>query len=361
MIARNSTFTYKGKAAKIKQVSEELGVQYVLEGSVRRDGDRVRITAQLIDGLSGKHVWAERYDGDLKDVFALQDEITMKIITELRGKMVTGGEVRATAKGTKNLEAFLKRMQAMEYSARLTKDDAIQARKLSEEVIALDPDYPKGYIQLAFLLTLDAALGRTDSPQQANARAMGLIEKAISLDPEDGYSHALRGVILVQMGEYDKAFAEVDKALSLEPSQIGVLNESASVLWRGGKPEQALPLFEKIFRINPFPVLGNFTGSGMAYNLVGQYEKAAEMFKKAIQRGPQSYLGYMGYSISTGCLGRTEEAGGSVRELLRVSPQFSIEQFRGMMSRIGMKDKAAVDKFSEALRKAGLPETAPKG
>ena len=185
VIARNSTFTYKGKAVKIKQVSEELGVQYVLEGSVRRDGDRVRITAQLIDGLSGKHVWAERYDGDLKDIFALQDEITMKIITELRGKMVTGGEVRAAAKGTKNLEAFLKRMQAMEYSARLTKDDAIQARKLSEEVIALDPDYPKGYIQLAFLLTLDAALGRTDSPQQANARAMELIEKAISLDPED--------------------------------------------------------------------------------------------------------------------------------------------------------------------------------
>jgi TolB-like protein/class 3 adenylate cyclase len=361
VIARNSTFTYKGKAVKIKQVSEELGVQYVLEGSVRRDGERVRITAQLIDGLSGKHVWAERYEGDLKDIFALQDEITMKIITELRGKMVTGGEVRSAAKGTKNLEAYLKQMQAMEYTIRLTKDDAIQARKLSEEVIALDPDYPKGYIRLAFILTMDAALGRTDSPQQANARAMELIEKAISLDPEDGYPHALRGVILVQMREYDKAFAEVDKALSLEPNQIGILNESASVLWRGGKPEQALPLFEKLFRINPLPVLGNFTGAGMAYNLAGQYEKAADMFKKAIQRGPQNYLGYMGYSISNSLLGRTEEARASVKELLRVSPQFSIEQFRGMMSRIGMKDQAAVEKFSEALRKAGLPETAPKG
>ena len=177
VIARNSTFTYKGKAVKIKQVSEELGVQYVLEGSVRRDGDRVRITAQLIDGLSGKHVWAERYDGDLKDIFALQDEITMKIITELRGKIMSGGVVRSAARGTKNLEAYLKHLQAIEYSTRLTKDDAIQARKLAEEVTVIDPDYPKGYLRLAFLSYLDAALGRTDSPQQANAHALELVKK----------------------------------------------------------------------------------------------------------------------------------------------------------------------------------------
>ena len=361
VIARNSTFTYKGKAVKIKQVSEELGVQYVLEGSVRRDGDRVRITAQLIDGLSGKHVWADRYDGDLKDIFALQDQITMKIITELRGKMVSGGEVRSAARGTKNLEAYLKHMQAIEYSTRLTKDDAIQARRLAEEVIALDPEYPKGYIRLAFLSWLDAALGRTDSPQQANARALELIEKAISLDPEDGYSYALRGSILVQMRQYDKGLLDVAKALSLEPNQIGVLNESASALWRAGKPEQALPLMEKLFRLSPFPVLGNFTGAAIAYNLAGQYEKSAEVSRKAIQRFPPNYLVYVQYSISTSLLGRTEEARASVNELLRLNPQFSIEQFKAFMSRIGMKDQTAVEKFVEALRKAGLPETTAKG
>jgi len=361
VIARNSTFTYKGKAVKIKQVSEELGVQYVLEGSVRRDGDRVRSTAQLIDGLSGKHVWADRYDGDLKDIFALQDQITMKIITELRGKMVSGGEVRSAARGTKNLEAYLKHMQAIEYSTRLTKDDAIQARKLAEEVIALDPEYPKGYIRLAFLSWLDAAFGRTDSPQQANARALELIEKAISLDPEDGYSYALRGSILVQMRQYDKGLLDVAKALSLEPNQIGVLNESASALWRAGKPEQALPLMEKLFRLSPFPVLGNFTGAAIAYNLAGQYEKSAEVSRKAIQRFPPNYLVYVQYSISTSLLGRTEEARASVNELLRLNPQFSIEQFKAFMSRIGMKDQTAVEKFVEALRKAGLPETTAKG
>jgi TolB-like protein len=361
VIARNSTFTYKGKAVKIKQVSEELGVQYVLEGSVRRDGDRVRITAQLIDGLSGKHVWAERYDGDLKDIFALQDEITMKIITELRGKMVIGGEVRSAARGTKNLEAYIKHLQAAEFSYSLMKDSAIQARKLSEEVIALDSEYPKGYLRLALILTADAALGRTDSPQQAIARALELVEKAISLDPEDGYSYALRGVILVQMRQYDNALADVSKALSLEPNQIGVLNESATVLWRAGKPEEALPLFEKLFRLSPSPALGSFSGASVAYNLVGQYEKAAEVCRKAIQRFPPHYLVYVQYSISTSLLGRTEEARASVNELLRLYPQFSIEQFRGLLSRVGMKDQSSVEKFSEALRKAGLPETSPKG
>ena len=173
----------------------------------------------MIDGLSGKHVWAERYDRDLKDIFALQDEITMKIITELRGKMVTGGEVRSAAKGTKNLEAYLKHMQAMEYSVRLTKDDAIQARKLSEEVIALDPEYPKGYIRLAFLLTLDATFGRTDAPQQATARALELFDKAISLDPEEGYAYALRGVILVQMRQYENALPRPRKPWPSSPTR----------------------------------------------------------------------------------------------------------------------------------------------
>jgi adenylate cyclase len=361
VIARNSTFTYKGKAVKIKQVSEELGVQYVLEGSVRRDGDRVRITAQLIDGLSGKHLWAERYEGELKDIFALQDQITMKIITELRGKMVIGGETRSASKGTKNMDAYLKYLQATEFITRLTKEDAIQARKLYDEVIALDPEYPRGYARLALLLALDAVMGRTDSSQKANAQAMEIIAKAISIDPEEGHFYALRGVVHAQMRQYDEALADAAKALSLEPNHPGVLNESASVLWRSGKPEQALPLFDRLFRLSPVPVIGNFTGACMAYNLAGQYEKAAEMFKKAIQKYPQVYLGHLGYAISAALLGRTEEASGAVKELLRVNPRFSIEQFKEFQARVGVRDQSAVEKFSEALRKAGLPETAPKG
>jgi len=186
-------------------------------------------------------------------------------------------------------------------------------------------------------------------------------EKAITLDPEDGAFYALRGVILVQMRQYDQALADSARALSLEPNRPAVLNQSASVLWRGGKPEEALPLFERLFRLSPIPVLGNFTGAGMAYSLAGQYEKAADMSMKAIQRFPQNFLSYLNYSISTSLLGRTEQARASVNELLRLNPQFSIEQFKGFQSRLGVRDQSAVEKFVDALRKAGLPETTPKG
>ena len=146
VIARNSTFTYKGKPVKVKQVSEELGVRYVLEGSVQRSGDRIRITAQLIDALTGHHLWAERYDRDLKDIFALQDEITMKIITALQVKLRPGETAHLMAKGAKNIDAYIKVLQAAELIGGGTKEGIAQARKLLEEAIALDPTYSRSYV-----------------------------------------------------------------------------------------------------------------------------------------------------------------------------------------------------------------------
>ena len=149
VIARNSTFTYKGKPVKVKQVSEELGVRYVLEGSVQKSGDRVRITAQLIDALTGHHLWAERYDRDLKDIFALQDEITMKVITALQVELTAGEMAGVIAKGTKNIDAFIKYLQAYELMQRGNKERNAQAKKILEEAVALDPEYPRLYMGLA--------------------------------------------------------------------------------------------------------------------------------------------------------------------------------------------------------------------
>ena len=159
VIARNSTFTYKGKAVKVKQVSEELGVRYVLEGSVQRSADRIRVTAQLIDALTGHHLWAERYDRDLKDIFALQDEITMKIITALQVKLTSGEMIHVLGKGAKNIDAFTKYLQAVDLWTRLTKETNAQAKKLLEEAIALDPEYPGPYIGLAKTYGMDVFLG----------------------------------------------------------------------------------------------------------------------------------------------------------------------------------------------------------
>ena len=159
VIARNSTFTYKGKPVKLKQVSKELGVRYVLEGSIQKSGDRVRITAQLIDALSGHHLWAERYDRDLKDIFALQDEITMKVITGLQVELTAGEMAGMMAKGTKNIDAFIKYLQAYELMDRADKGRNVQAKKILEEAIALDPEYPRLYMGLAMAHIWDVWYG----------------------------------------------------------------------------------------------------------------------------------------------------------------------------------------------------------
>ena len=218
VIARNSTFTYKGKPVKVKQVSEELGVRYVLEGSVQKSGDRVRITAQLIDALSSHHLWAERYDRDLKDIFALQDEITMKVITALQVELTAGEMAGMMAKGAKNLDAFIKYMQALQFFDKVTKEGNAQAKKILEEAIALDPEYPRLYMGLALTHYMDVWYGTTESPDQSLARAFELAQKAISLDDSNAAAYSVLGQIYMMKKQYDKAIAECERAVSLDPN-----------------------------------------------------------------------------------------------------------------------------------------------
>jgi adenylate cyclase len=191
VIARESTFTYKGKPVRVKQVSEELGVGYVLEGSVQRSANRIRITAQLIDALNGHHVWAERYDRNLTDLFALEDEITMKIITALQVKLTSGEMIHVLARGAKNIDAFVEYLQAVDLWTRVTKEANVQAKKLLEEAIALDPEYPGPYIGLAKTYGLDLFLGTTESPAQSMAKAFEFAQKAISLDNTNGAAYSV--------------------------------------------------------------------------------------------------------------------------------------------------------------------------
>ena len=208
VIAHHSTFTYKGKPVTVKQVSEELGVRYVVEGSVQKSGDKVRITAQLIDALSGHHLWAERYDRDLKDIFALQDEITMKVITALQVELTAGEMAGRIAKGTRNLDAFIKYMVASELFNRLTKEGNAQARKILEEAIALDPEYSRLYMGLAITHIYDVWFGKTESPEQSLARAFELAQKAISLDDSNAAAYSVLGQVYGMKRQHDKAIAE---------------------------------------------------------------------------------------------------------------------------------------------------------
>ena len=216
VIARNSTFVYKSKGVKVQQVAEELGVRYVLEGSVQRSGNRVRITAQLIDALTGNHLWAERYDRDLKDIFAVQDEITMKILTSMRVKL-TEGEQDLKGKPPGNFEAFLKVLQVQEYIQRFNIEGNIMGKQLAEEAIALDPEFARAYHCLASAHMMDVWLGLSKSPKESLDKAVELTQKAISLDPKDSRPHAQLGYLYAMKRDYDKAIAEGEKAVALDP------------------------------------------------------------------------------------------------------------------------------------------------
>jgi TolB-like protein/class 3 adenylate cyclase len=218
VIARNSTFTYKGKPVKVQQVAEELGVRYVLEGSVKKAGDKVRITAQLIDALNGHHLWAKRYDRNLSDIFAVQDEITKEIISAMQVKLTEGEQIRAAARGTNNLEAYLKYLQAAELIGRINPESNALGKQLAEEAIALDPEYAWAYHILGRSHMIDVWVGTSESPKESIGKAIKLVQKAIALDDTDVRAHSLLAFLYSMTRQHDKAIAQAEKALALNPN-----------------------------------------------------------------------------------------------------------------------------------------------
>jgi adenylate cyclase len=263
VIARDSTFAYKGKPVTVKQVSEDLGVRYVLEGSLQRSGDRLRITAQLIDALTGDHIWAERYDRVLQDLFALQDEITIKILNGVRVKLTMGGEVSMSQKyaekyygGKQGLDCYLKLMEARGYIELYTIQDNNLARRMTEEAIAMCPGNPIGYIQLGGISYRDYFLDQTKPPQETLDKAIELVQKALAMDNSLASAHGLLCAIYTAKREYDKAIAEGERGAALNPGGTSELLNYAASLCYAGRPEEAIQLFQKAIRLNPFTPSG---------------------------------------------------------------------------------------------------------
>ena len=290
VIARNSTFTYKGKPVKVKQVSEELGVRYVLEGSVQRSGDRVRITAQLIDALTGHHLWAERYDRDLKDIFALQDEITIKILTAIRVKLTEGEtfQVREYAekyyRGKQGLDCYLKLMEAIGYLQRWNIEDNNLARRMAEEAIAMCPENPMGYVHLGWVYHDDYWLGNTKSPRESIEKAIELAQKALALDDSIAEAHALLCYLYILKREYDKAIAEGERAVALNPGGAIV---HCRLCRESNLCRQARGSHSVIPKSNPTQPLWSillYLDFGHALRMTGRFEEAVSAYKKAIQR-----------------------------------------------------------------------------
>jgi adenylate cyclase len=335
----------------VRTVGRELGVHYVLEGSFRKAGDKVRITAQLVDAKTGNHVWAQRYDRDLKDIFALQDEVTMKVIKALQVKLTEGEQARLMGKGTNNLEAYLKNAQARGYLLRFNRDDNVMARQLAQETIALDPDYPGGYNILAATHLIDILRGWTKSPGKSIEKASELVEKALALDDSYFYSHNILARIYLIKRQHEKAIAQYERALELNPRVADAYSLFGVALNYASRPEEAIELFKKALRLNPIPPSYYLYELAAAYRMVGQYEDSIATYKKVLDRAPNHLVVHAGLTATYSVAGRLDDARAQAAEVLRVQPKFSAERYA---RRWPYKDKVETERLIDALHNAGL-------
>ena len=355
VIARSSTDTYKGKPVKVKQVSEELGVQYVLEGGLQRSGDRLRMTVQLIDAFTGNHLWAERYDRDLKDIFALQDEITLKILTGIQVKLKDAGRTigyEKYYKGKKQgVDAYLKMLEATDYMDRLNIEDNVLARQLIEESIAMCPESPIGYTKLGWTYKRDYQMNNTTSPQETLNKSMELAQKALAIDDSMPMAHALLCSLYSIKGEHDKAITEGSRAVSLAPNGTSPLDNYAGALNYAGKPEEAIPVFQKSIRLNPFGPSFLYRDFGAALWSAGRFEEAVSALKKAIELAPNNIGAHINLAVTYNMMGREKEARNEAAEVLRINPKFLVASYAQVLQ---YKDPSKKDNILNALRSARL-------
>jgi len=355
VIASNSTFTYKGKPAKVQQVSRELGIRYVMEGSVHKSGDRIRITAQLIDATTGEHLWAKTYDRDLKDIFALQDEITLKILKAVSAKVYGRETDQTLAKGTNNTEAYLKLLKASSLAGKNQRNHRL-AHQIFEEAIALDSENASAYGSLARSYLVDVISGWSQSPEKDLKEAFKLAQKAISLDQSLPGPHAVLGWIYLQSGNHEKAIAEARRALDLAPNDYFMHNELGAILTWSDRLKEAISEIKEGFRLNPFPTWVQLKYLADAYYMSGRYEEALSVYKKMQKLNPDNEWAYINPIAIYVHLGRDEEARAAAKELLRIAPTFPVEYWEKWP---GFKNKQKAEKWVSALREAGLPDTAP--
>jgi adenylate cyclase len=351
VIARNSTFTYKGKPVNVQQVSRELGVRYVLEGSVQKADDRLRIMAQLIDATTGNHIWSERYDRKLEDLFALQDDISKKIITALQVKLTEGEQARTASKGTNNLEAYLKYLQARENIRHFNRESNALGKQLAEETIALDPEYAMAYRILSASHQMDVWLGTSKSPKQSLSKAIELLQKAIAMDDTYAEAYGDLGFLLSIKGQHDEAVATAEHAVALNPNSADAHAKLGHTLRFACRWEESIPEYKVAIRLNPIPPNYYLFGLGHSYAMTGQYEEAIKWGEKAVLQKPNSFLAHLFLTQIFSLSGRDEEARIEAAEVLRINPKFSVEKWA---KKFTYKNQADKERCIEALRNAGL-------
>ena len=350
VISRNSTFSYKGKPVKVQQVSEELGVRYVLEGSVQKSSSRIRINVQLIDAISGQHVWAQSYDRELKDIFGLQDEVILKIASAMSVNLTAGEQARAWAEGTKSLEAYLKLMQSREYRYKGNRESIALARRMAEEAISLDPKYAEAYTSLGTTYYLEVFLG-TSRPKESIAKATELIQKALAMNGSLADAHSMLGVLYTWSGRYEEGIAEAERGVELDPNSGQAYYNLTVVLRWAGKSKEAIPVIQKALRLEPIPPDNYVQQLALVYLQTEDCKEAIAACDKGLKRQPDHLVSRIIMAAVYGSCDREKEARKEAAEVLRINPKFTVESF---MRIIPYKNPSDRDRTAQGLRKAGL-------
>jgi TolB-like protein/Tfp pilus assembly protein PilF len=359
VIARNSTFTYKGRAVKIKQVAEELGVQYVLEGSVRRAGDEIRINAQLIDALTGHHLWADRYDGTMGKIFALQDQITQKIVSALAIKLTGAEKQIITEKGTKNVGAYDEFLRGWVYYLRWTSDDLTKAVQSFKKAIELDSNYGRAYAALALAHWMSTYIGGLFKGFSGISRDSWLERRLLTrqylkqgMKKPTSIAHHVNGLLHLFRRQHEEAISELERALTLDSNDPACNSGMGMVLYFSGRPKEAIEYVNWGMRLDPHNPMRYLQQLGITQFCMGNLEEAIALFEKARKFNPEIWGGIIWTAASYGLLGRKKDA---CLALEKYKKGWRGElHLPSVMYFYPFKDRSVADRFAEGLVKAGV-------
>ncbi len=350
VIARNSSFAYKGKSPDIRKVSRELGVRYVLEGSVRRAADRIRINAQMIDGTTGGHLWAERYDHGLEDIFAVQDEVTRTIVSALRVKLTAGEEARRESRGKVDPEAYDLLIRSRQTMLQLSAVSSREARAMLERVIEIDPHLAAAYARLSIITFAEYVNQWNDATRDSLAQALELAQKAIEMDETEPQGHISLSIALGWTLRLDEAEGPAERAVALDPNSADAYTAIGNIREFQGRQEEAVAHYTRAHRLDPqFDMSLHFLGRALL--VLGRYDEAEIAFKKRLTLAPRSDMTRFYLACLYGLTGRHEEARRYWRETLEVNPNFSFDHLKKALP---YRDPNVPDRLVEGLREAGI-------
>ena len=355
VIARNSAFAFKDRATEVKEISHKLGVRYIVEGSVRRAGQRVRITAQLIDAIEDKHLWAERYDRDLEDIFAVQDEVTQAIVTTIEPELMNTERQRARRKPTANLTAWEAYQRGLWHIYQYRQEDTAMALELLHKATQLDPEFASAFGGIAYSMYVHIIMGDSDDRETDLQRGLEAGLTAVSLDDRDPFSHVGLGRLQIVRAEHQQAIASFDRALELNPSFALAHYGKGHSLWHCGHPDQSIICLDEAMRLSPRdPLMWTFLASkAIALFMLERYDEALDCSHRS-QRYPVTAIwAHMAELATLGTLERQDEARGAIARALQIQPDLDMTFIRQALP---VTHTSSAENFYGGLMKAGVPE-----